>query len=172
MIRKFHLAKLAAERNWAAIEADEARHGPIPAELKRELLDVCNGRIEPCVRLWGSGTPRREFLYSDDLADACVFVMNLPDEQLRSVLNPTPSGPPLINIGTGEDLTIRELAETIARVVGYEGKITFDPSKPDGTPRKLLEVSRIRALGWMPSIALRDGIADAYRDFLMQTQTS
>jgi nucleoside-diphosphate-sugar epimerase len=68
--------------------------GPGLSELKRKLLDVCNGRIEPCVRLWGTGTPRREFLYSDDMADACVFLMNLPDEQFRSVLNPTPSGPP------------------------------------------------------------------------------
>lgn len=165
MIRKFHLAKLAAERNWAAIEADEARHGPIPAELKRELLDVCNGRIEPCVRLWGTGTPRREFLYSDDMADACVFLMSLPDEKFDSVLNPTPSGPPLINIGTGEDLTIRELAETIARVVGYEGKITFDPSKPDGTPRKLLDVSRMRALGWGARLGFEEGVRFAYANF-------
>jgi GDP-L-fucose synthase len=140
--------------------------GPSPSELKRELLDVCNGRIEPCVRLWGTGTPRREFLYSDDMADACVFLMNLPDEQFRPVLNPTPSAPPLINIGTGEDLTIRELAETIARVVGYEGKITFDPSKPDGTPRKLLDVSRLTALGWGAGSEMETGLRSAYAYFL------
>lgn len=142
--------------------------GPSPSELKRELLEVCNGRIEPCVRLWGTGTPRREFLYSDDMADACVFLMNLPDDRFRSVLNPTPPAPPLINIGTGEDLTIRELAETIARVVGYEGKITFDPSKPDGTPRKLLDVSRMRALGWGVRVVMRNGLQSAYDDFLRQ----
>ena len=139
----------------------------------RELLDVCSGRNESCVRLWGTGTPRREFLYRGEMADASVFLMNRPDEQFRSVLNPTPSAPPLINIGTGdigtgEDLTVRELAETIARVVGYEGKITFDPSKPDGTPRKLLDVSRMRALGWGAEVAMRNGLQSAYDDFLRQ----
>ena len=168
MIRKFHLVKLAAQRNWAAIEEDEARHGPIPKDLKQNLLEICTSSREPCVTLWGTGTPRREFLYSDDVADACVFLMNLPDEQFHSILNPTPSAPPIINIGVGEDLTIRELAEIIARVVGYEGKISFDPSKPDGTPRKLLDVSRLTALGWRARVAMRDGLQLAYEDFLQQ----
>jgi GDP-L-fucose synthase len=165
MIRKFHLAKLASQGNWAAIEEDETRHGPIPAELKGELHDICTGRREPCVRLWGTGTPRREFLSSDDLADACVLLMNLPDDKFDSVLNPPHPAPPLINIGVGKDLTIRELAKTIARVVGYEGSIVFDPSKPDGTPRKELDVSQLAALGWQPQTALTDGIATAYRNF-------
>jgi GDP-L-fucose synthase len=128
----------------------------IPALIRRFHEAKIKG--DPSVTVWGTGTPRREFLYSDDMADACVFLMSLPDEKFDSVLNPPHSAPPLINIGVGEDLTIRELAETIARVVGYEGKITFDPSKPDGTPRKLLDVSRLTALGWVARVSLREGL--------------
>lgn len=104
--------------------------------------------------IWGSGTPMREFLYVDDLGDACVFVME----------NGIIEG--LFNVGTGEDLTISDLASVVMSVVGYGGKIAFDSSKPDGTPRKLLDVSRMRALGWRPTTRLADGIALAYRDFL------
>jgi GDP-L-fucose synthase len=132
----------------------------IPALIRRFHEAKVKG--EPSVTVWGTGTPRREFLYSDDMADACVFLMSLPDEKFDSVLNPPHSAPPLINIGVGEDLTIRELAETIARVVGYEGKITFDPSKPDGTPRKLLDVSRLRALGWRARVSLREGLQNTH----------
>lgn len=104
--------------------------------------------------VWGSGRPMREFLYVDDMADACVFLM----EQGIS------KG--LYNVGTGEDVTIRELAETVMSVVGFEGNIKFDDSKPDGTPRKLLNVSRMRKLGWQAKTSLRDGIARAYADYL------
>jgi GDP-L-fucose synthase len=104
--------------------------------------------------VWGSGTPRREFLHSDDLADACVFLL----ENYNS--------PDVVNIGFGDDVTIRELAETVCGVVGFEGQLAFDSSKPDGTPRKLMDSSKLFALGWKPRIALRDGIADAYRWFL------
>jgi GDP-L-fucose synthase len=136
----------------------------IPALIRRFHEAKIKG--DPSVTVWGTGTPRREFLYSDDMADACVFLMNLPDEQFRSILNSTPSAPPLINIGTGEDLTIRELAETIARVVGYPGEIVFDASKPDGTPRKLLDVSRMTELGWRARIGLEEGLLESYRDFI------
>ena len=104
--------------------------------------------------VWGSGTPMREFLYVDDLADACVHLM-------QSGYNG-----PLVNVGTGEDVTIRELAETVMDVVGFTGAIVFDASKPDGTPRKLLDVSRLAGLGWRASTGLRDGIAKSYADFL------
>jgi GDP-L-fucose synthase len=104
--------------------------------------------------VWGSGTPMREFLYVDDLADACVHMMERGYDG------------PLVNVGTGEDVTIRELAETVMDVVGFGGRIVFDASKPDGTPRKLLDVGRLHALGWKHKVALRDGIALAYRDFL------
>src|SRR6185295_12651183 len=106
------------------------------------------------VEVWGSGSPRREFLHVDDLADACLFLMRNYDE----------SGP--INVGTGDDLSIRELAEMIGEVVYPEAKLVFDPTKPDGTPRKALDVTRLRELGWSPTIDLRDGIVSTYEWFL------
>jgi GDP-L-fucose synthase len=105
------------------------------------------------ITVWGSGTPRREFLHTTDLAEACVFLLESYDE------------PDLVNIGCGEDVTIRELAETVCDVLGFEGTLEFDTSKPDGTPRKLLDISKIKSLGWTPRIPLREGIADAYRWF-------
>ncbi len=111
---------------------------------------------EPALVIWGSGQPRREFLYVDDMAEACVFVMESNiDENI-------------LNIGTGEDVTILELTELVIKVVGYKGKIVFDPSKPDGTPRKLLNVELMDRLGWHAKISLHDGIAMAYADFLTQ----
>ncbi len=104
--------------------------------------------------VWGSGTPKREFLFADDLADACIFLMAQD------------YAGPLLNIGTGEDLSIRELAETVMNVVGFNGELVFDSSKPDGTPRKLLDVSALNALGWKATTSLRDGIAVSYQDFL------
>ncbi len=108
MLRKFHLAKLAAEGSWEAIEDDERRHGLIPAPLREELRAICAGRLAPRVTLWGTGNPRREFMYSDDMAEACVFLMNLPDEQFLPLLaqNRNDVLPPLVNIGVGEDITI------------------------------------------------------------------
>ncbi|MEU8570662.1 GDP-L-fucose synthase [Streptomyces pathocidini] len=106
------------------------------------------------VLLWGTGTPRREFLHVDDLADACALLLRRYDDD----------GP--VNVGCGEDLTIRELAELVGEVTAYGGRIAFDPSKPDGTPRKLLDISRLATLGWRPKIALREGIASVYQDWL------
>ena len=104
--------------------------------------------------VWGSGTPMREFLYADDLADACVYLME------------TQYCGPLVNIGTGTDVTIRQLAQTIVKVIGFGGDLSFDASKPDGTPRKLMDVSRLTALGWTAKTSLEDGIRLAYQDFL------
>ena len=115
---------------------------------------------QPEVTVWGTGAPLREFLYSDDFADACVLLMNLNDETFDSLI--TESAPPLINIGYGSDLSIRELAETIAKVLGYQGRLVFDASKPDGTPRKLMDSSRMRALGWEPKVHLEEGIQRAF----------
>ncbi|MBU3665402.1 MAG: GDP-L-fucose synthase [Chthoniobacterales bacterium] len=106
------------------------------------------------ITVWGSGNPRREFLHTDDLADACVFLLDRYDQ------------PDLVNVGCGEDVTIRELAETICDVLGFDGTLEFDTSKPDGTPRKLLDIGKIKSLGWSPKIPLHEGIADAYRWFL------
>jgi GDP-L-fucose synthase len=115
------------------------------------------------VVLWGSGKPKREFLYVDDLAGALVFLATLDDARYDALVEP--SRCPLINVGSGEDLTIRELAETVARVVGYQGKFVQDTSKPDGTMRKIMDVSRIRGLGWKPNISLEEGIKLTYEKF-------
>ena len=111
----------------------------------------------PAVEIWGSGQPRREFLYSDDLADACVFLL---ENASASTIGE------FVNVGCGEDVTISELAGLAARVVGFRGQLVYDRSKPDGTPRKLMDVSRIRATGWAPKVSLESGIALAYQDFL------
>lgn len=126
------------------------------------------------VTVWGTGTPRREFLYSDDMAAASLFLMNLPDERFATLLGSKDDSfdPPLINIGVGEDLTIRELAEAVCHVVGFGGEIAFDISRPDGTMRKLLDVSRLHGFGWRASKPLQNGLADAYMAFLTEHQTS
>jgi GDP-L-fucose synthase len=108
----------------------------------------------PVAVIWGTGTPKREFLYVDDFADACVFILK------------NYSGPEFLNIGVGQDISIAEFAQTVADVIGYHGKITYDASKPDGTPRKLVDISRLSALGWKARIPLREGLAQAYADFL------
>ena len=133
----------------------------IPALLRRFHEAVQSGASE--VVIWGSGTPMREFLHVDDMAAASVHVMNLPAETYRAHTQPMLSH---INVGTGVDCTIRELAETMARVTGFQGQLRFDASKPDGTPRKLMDVSRLAALGWRATISLEDGLRDAYRWFL------
>jgi GDP-L-fucose synthase len=114
--------------------------------------------------LWGSGTPKREFLYVDDLAGALVFLATLDDARYDALVEP--SRCPLINVGSGKELTIRELAETVADVVGYQGRFVQDTTKPDGTMRKIMDVSRIKELGWTPKIDLNEGVALAYRNFL------
>jgi GDP-L-fucose synthase len=119
----------------------------------------------PEVVVWGSGTPRRELLFVDDMAHGCLFLMELSDEQIAPELLSYPK-PCFVNLGTGEDVTIRELAETVQRVVGYQGKLVFDASKPDGTPRKLEDISRAHALGWHHSVPLEQGIGKTYRWFL------
>jgi GDP-L-fucose synthase len=126
---------------------------------------------EKKVVVWGTGNPKREFLYSDDMADACIFLMNLPDEEYDSLLGSDESEtgqfqPPLVNIGVGNDLTIKELAEIVKDTVGYSGEIVFDTNKPDGTPRKLMDVSRLQGIGWFSQTSLVPGIARAYADFL------
>jgi GDP-L-fucose synthase len=128
-------------------------HGHVPAALIRRFHEAKEARA-PVVNVWGTGRPRREFLCVDDLADAAVFLMQ------------TYSEPEFINIGTGQDITIAEFAHIVADVVGYQGRIEFDTSRPDGAPQKLLDVSKINALGWRPRIHLKEGLADAYADFL------
>ena len=133
----------------------------VPALLKRFHEATKRGDNE--VVIWGSGKPQREFLHVDDMAAACVHVMELDDATYQAHTQPMLSH---INVGTGVDCSIRELAETIARVTEYQGQLRFDSSKPDGTPRKLMDVSRLKALGWQASISLEDGLRDAYRWFV------
>ena len=135
----------------------------IPALLRKIHEAKVSGQRE--VVVWGTGTPRREFLYSGDLAEACLFLMNLKQDAF-SLLVSDETNPPLINVGSGEDQTIRELADLVAKVVEYGGELKFDLSKPDGTPRKLLDISRLSSLGWQPKTSLREGLEKAYQEFL------
>ena len=137
----------------------------IPALLRRFHDATAAGDAE--VVIWGSGTPMREFLHVDDMAAASVFLMELDDATYRAHTQPMLSH---INVGTGVDCTIRELAETVAKVTGYAGRLVFDASKPDGTPRKLMDVSRLADLGWRASISLEDGLRDAYAWYLANAQ--
>ena len=133
----------------------------IPALLRRFHEAKINQAPE--VAIWGTGTPRREFLYVDDMAAASVFVMNLAPEVYQAQAQPQLSH---INVGYGSDVTIAELAQTVARVVGYQGRVTFDVSKPDGTPRKLMDSGRLNALGWRAKMGLESGLREAYTGML------
>jgi GDP-L-fucose synthase len=191
LIRKYHLAKLAAGSNREeSIERDTLVFGPLPDDIREALQDPKESRghnaaaTGPFVRLWGSGSPHREFLHVDDLASACITIMGLSDEDYRrlcrfeprpseisddSAPKPDPSASVRvshINIGVGKDLSIRDLAEIVSSVVGYKGKTVWDASKPDGTPRKLLDVSRLQRTGWVPRIPLVEGIHSTYRWYL------
>jgi GDP-L-fucose synthase len=130
-----------------------AQNSHVPAALIRRFHEGKSAGA-PSVTVWGTGKPRREFLCSDDLADACVFLM----KHYSSL--------PFLNVGTGQDVTIADFAAEVAGVVGYKGKIVYDTSRPDGPPQKLLDVSKIKKLGWAPKTSLRDGLATAYADFL------
>ena len=180
LIRKFHLAKLASKGDREGIAQDEALFGTLPDDIRTGL----KGPGGPLIRLWGSGTPRREFLHVEDLAAACILVLGITQDRYRKVSESSsdpdagdPKGSdkkremitasvPHLNVGVGSDVTIRELAEMVKDVVGYTGEIQWDRSKPDGTPRKLLDVSRIKSIGWDPGISLEEGIHRTYRWYL------
>ncbi len=136
----------------------------IPGLIRR--FHEAKKRGDKVVTVWGTGAPYREFLFSDDMADACVYLMNLPDAEFTAHLGAATQTAPLINIGSGQELTIGQLAQAVAETVGFEGEITFDPSKPDGTPRKLLDVTRLSELGWQAKTTLKQGLEQAYQDFL------
>ncbi|MCP4130481.1 MAG: GDP-L-fucose synthase [bacterium] len=158
LLRKFHLGKLLRENDFKGIKKDLNHWGKTveytdktDAELRDHLRSFLVA--DDCVTIWGTGSPYREFLFKEDLAKACVFLMEKYDyEQIGE----------FINIGTGIDLTIGELAEMIKDIVGFQGKIDYDSAKPDGTPRKLQDVSRLNELGWSASVELRDGIVKTY----------
>lgn len=158
LIRKFHEAKIREanlpEVRGGRLEANEEK-GDVASSLKEGAPQTSSERSErsssSSVTIWGTGTPRREFLHVDDLADACVFLMKNYDDS------------EVINIGCGKDISITELAELIKEIIGFKGTIRYDRTKPDGAPRKLLDVSKLSALGWQPKISLREGIERTYR---------
>jgi GDP-L-fucose synthase len=133
-----------------------------PSSVLRPLTSEQGVRLA----LWGSGTPLREFLYSDDLAEACVFLVENADYKDMAFTDESGTVHAHINIGSGKEATIREIAETVKAVIGFKGELKWDASKPDGTPRKLMDSSRINALGWTPKVDLKAGIAKAYADYL------
>jgi GDP-L-fucose synthase len=197
LIRKFHLAKLARSGDWESIQKDQALFGPLSDDLQQRLKKSSrtresDSRLSSAVRLWGSGRPKRELLHVDDLASACLFLLNMGDDAYASACavpvvragRPRHEGHPgssntepeaqdrvsHINVGSGKDFHIAELAEIVQEVVGYEGAVSWDSSMPDGTPRKLLDISRLTQLGWAPRISLREGIKSTYEWYLAQSE--
>jgi GDP-L-fucose synthase len=181
--RPYALAKIAGiEMCWSYNRQYGTRYiAAMPTNLygPNDNYDLNNSHVMPAlmrkmheakqrgdkeVVVWGTGTPMREFLYSEDMADASIYLLEQQVDELADLFNN--EQPPLVNIGCGEDLTIRALAELVAEVVGFEGKLTFDSSKPDGTMRKVMDVSKIRNMGWEPKISLRRGITLTYEDFI------
>jgi GDP-L-fucose synthase len=179
MIRKFHLARLAAVGDWDGIIKDEKSFGAIPEDIMANLAAIAQyherripdsfksfaltSNLSASINLWGTGVPCREFLHVDDVADACVFIMKLNEKNFASLL--AYRIPALINIGSGRDMAIKELARLIGDIVGFKGEIIFDKTMPDGTLQKLLDVSRLTSLGWKPKISLKDGIRSTYDSF-------
>jgi GDP-L-fucose synthase len=169
MLRKSHLAKLAGQGDWEGIRQDEERFGPISEDVRAALKREADRLQPPSVRLWGTGAPRREFLHVDDMAAACVFVMQLSDDHYETACAPeamlSGAQPGLVshlNVGCGEDISILELSGHIQASIGFNGRVVWDHSQPDGMPRKLLDVSRLKRLGWNAKISLDVGIRSTY----------
>ena len=169
LIRKFHLARLLKNKDFEGIKRDIHRHllgfgleTEVNAEDKKSIRHIIKrlGITEDSVMLWGSGEPYREFLYVNDLADACMFLMgNYNYKEIGE----------FVNVGTGEEINIKDLANLIKEIVSFDGKISHDFAKPDGTPRKLLDISRMRKLGWEPKVSLEAGIRQTYRWYVEQS---
>jgi GDP-L-fucose synthase len=164
MLRKYHLAKLAMEKNLAAIVEDERCYGTIPEDICQAIgysatEKTLDHNHAPYVILWGTGSPRREFLHVDDMAAACFHVMQLEQSHFSG------DNCSYLNIGSGRDITIREIAELIADLVGFHGETRYNADQPDGTPRKLLDTTKINRLGWQPRFSLHQGLEDAYNAY-------
>jgi GDP-L-fucose synthase len=167
MIRKLHLAKLAMQANFSAIERDAQLFGPIPEDVRRGLEDK-----PPKMVFWGTGSPRREFLHVDDMAAACLFVMQMSDRQYRQVCGSSQdetmdaAGVTHLNVGCGSDITLKQLCVDINAIVGFKGDIHWDTTRPDGMRKKLMDSSRLMRAGWQPKIDLQSGIQRTYADYL------
>ena len=182
IIRKIHLAKCIEKGDWQAIKDDinkypiknldsHSSQGQILTELAKQGIhstsNTKNSTLSASVNLWGSGKPMREFLHVDDMADASIHIMNIDKRILESEVDPMLSH---INIGTGADITIKDVAQTIKSVVGFSGRIIFNTKMPDGMKRKLLDVSKIRNLSWESNISLKDGLKETYKWFLSENE--
>ena len=168
MIRKLHLAKLAMRSDFKAIEKDARLFGPIPEDIRRGLESRT-----PKMIFWGTGSPSREFLHVDDMAAACLFVMQMTDEQYRKVCGAVPgesrdaaTAVTHLNVGYGSDITLRQLCGDINAIVGFEGEICWDATRPDGMQKKLMDSSRLIRAGWKPKIDLHSGIRRTYAEYL------
>jgi GDP-L-fucose synthase len=174
MIRKLHLAKLAQQSDFDAIARDAKLFGTIPAQIRCVLDDK-----PPKMIFWGTGSPRREFLHVDDMADACLFVMQMSDRQYQQVCGSVPGGSSdriaagvtHLNIGSGSDITLKQLCADINAIVGFEGEIRWDDTQPDGIQKKLMDSSRLVRAGWRPKIDLQSGIRRTYADYMKASAT-
>ncbi len=174
MIRKMHLAKALENDDWAELERiffhEKQEKGTKTERFqwleKSGITQASSTKPQTSLSCWGTGSPLREFLYSDDLAEACVFLVEKANYTDMAFTDDSGTVQSHINVGSGKEVTIKQLAETVKNVIGFEGELDWDRSKPDGTPRKLMDSSRINALGWNASVDLKDGIAKAYADFL------
>ena len=178
-IRRMHLAKLLDAGNWTDIEKvyqseQQLADGEQPEKVQLmawleksgiDQLQTADSKLQTKLSCWGSGSPMREFLYSDDLAEACVFLLEQTDYADVAFEDASGTVQSHVNVGSGKEVSIKELAETVADVVGYRGTIDWDASKPDGTPRKLMDSAKLNHLGWQPRVDLREGIESAYEDF-------
>ncbi len=188
-IRRMHLAKCLENEDWDSIEMVYRHEKAYDRErittdlgTKEEMskwledsgikqLQTTNSQLQTILACWGSGSPLREFLYSDDLAEACVFLLENTSYADVAFEDETGTVQSHVNVGSGKEITIKELAETVAEVVGFEGEIEWDATRPDGTPRKLMDSSKLRKLGWEPKVSMREGIKLAYADFLSRYQS-
>jgi GDP-L-fucose synthase len=172
LLRKFHLAKLAYNSDVEGMKQDEGRYGVIPEPLRSSLFNCAEKQTIHAVEIWGTGEPHREFMYSYDMAKACIFLMNLPEEDYVKLTakNRNDGEAPIINIGIGEDISIKDLAKLIAKVVGYEGSVIYDSKQPDGTFRKLMSISKLKELGWRNQFNLEERIEGLYKLYTLQEQ--
>lgn len=167
LLRKFHLAKLASNGDVAAIKVDEELHGILPEPYKSELLEACSKKKAPKIKVWGTGEPRREFMYSEDMANACIFLMNLPDNKFLplTAADRNDGIAPVVNVGVGEDISIKDLVKLIQQVTECDGEVVFDTTKPNGTSQKLMSVELLRSLGWATPSNLGSQLASLYTQY-------
>jgi GDP-L-fucose synthase len=167
LLRKIHLAKLASEGDIAGIVKDEEKYGSLSKEYKDALTKSAESKSLLDINVWGTGKPKREFMHSDDMAQACIFLMNLPDNKFEPLLaKERNSGlAPIVNIGTGEDISIAELVPLLKAIVGYDGKIVFDEGMLEGTPQKLLNIESLLNLGWNLKTDFKSRLAMVYQDY-------